>query len=401
VGSQISGQVRDLHADFNATVVQGQVIARIDPETYEARLAQAQADAETTRTLVPTQHALIDQRRADLENARAEHETATAQTLRADLALRDAEADLERKRQLAHSAVVSAGDWERAKNAYGSAQAQLVSSRAQERAQSAKIQGAAAALHLAQAQLETNLAQVKQKEVAIRQAQIDLERTYIRAPVTGTVVNRSVNRGQTVAASLQAPVLFTIAQDLTRMQVEAAVVEADVARFAVGQAVTFTVDAHPGRTFAGTVTQVRKAPQVVQNVVTYVVVMSAENRDEALLPGMTANLQVVVAERTNVLTVPNAALRFRPPDLPAETPPGAALRAGAAGADRIGVPGRVFVAAADGRPTAVPLRLGSTDGRATEVLAGDLAEGDAVITGAAPAEPGGSGALNAAWLRRP
>ena len=189
----------------------------------------------------------------------------------------------------------------------------MTASRAQELSQAAAIRAAEAALNMAEAQLTNTQAQVKQKKAALRQAQIDVDRTYIRAPVTGTVVNRAVSGGQTVAASLQTPILFTIAQDLTQMQVEASVVEADVSRFRNWAAGHLYRDAYPGRLFTGTVKQIRKAPQTIQNIVTYVVVISTENPDEVLLPGMTANLQVVVAKREGVLKVPNMALRFRPP----------------------------------------------------------------------------------------
>jgi HlyD family secretion protein len=205
---------------------------------------------------------------------------------------------------------------------------------------------------MAEAQLLNIMAQMKQKETLLRQAQIDLQRTYIRAPVTGTVVNRAVSGGQTVAASLQAPTLFTIAQDLTLMQVEASVVEADVSRFEIGQPVTFTVDAHPGRLFRGTVKQIRKAPQIVQNVVTYVVVINTPNPDELLLPGMTANLQVVVAKREGVLKVPNTALRFRPIGQLLDEARAGGAQAEAAGnhAEEPGTSGRVFVLGRVGIP---------------------------------------------------
>ena len=225
----------------------------------------------------------------------------------------------------------------------------------------------------------------------LRQAQIDLDHTYIRAPVTGTVVNRAVSGGQTVAASLQTPTLFTIAQDLTQMQVEASVVEADVSRFEIGQAVTYTVDAYPGRLFTGSVKQIRKAPQIEQNIVTYVVVITAKNPDEVLLPGMTANLQVVVAKREDVLKVPNTALRFHPAGQVAEKEHearGAGVETAATSADEPGVPGRVFVLGPKGQPMLIQLRLGITDGRMTEVVTGDLREGQPVITG--PAAPPGS-----------
>jgi HlyD family secretion protein len=386
VGSQISGQIKELYADFNSSVTEGQVIARIEPATYEARVAQAEAELEFAQALVSVQRTQIERARADLENAKAVHAAARATTVRTELALEDTKRQLDRKRMLFERTFVSQSERERVENAYQSAQAQLSSSRAQEMAQLAAIDSAEAALRITEAQLQANLAQVKQRQATLRQAQIDLEHTYIRAPVTGTVVNRNVNRGQTVAASLQAPTLFTIARDLTQMQVEASVVEADVSRFAIGQVVTFTVDAHPGRIFTGTVKQIRKAPQTVQNVVTYVAVIAAENRDELLLPGMTANLEVEVAKRRDVLNVPNTALRFRPSDLmidkASQDARGSAVAAkGDRHFDMPEVSGRVFVIGSDGKPAQVPLRLGVTDGRMTEVLAGNVIEGQAVIIG--------------------
>ncbi len=380
VGSQISGQVKELYADFNSPVTQGQVIARVEPEIYEAKLAQSQSELEMAETMVSVQLAQIERDRAAVENAKAAEESAKAQTTRAEVALDDAAQELERKRPLAQLNIVAAADWQRVQNAHRSAQAQVTASRALKLSQAAAIGAAEAGLKMAEAQLTNTLAQVKQKQAVLRQAQIDVDRTYIRAPVTGTVVNRAVSVGQTVAASLQTPTLFTIAQDLTQMQVEASVVEADVSRFEIGQPVTFTVDAHPGRLFTGTVKQIRKAPQIVQNIVTYVVVITAENPDEVLLPGMTANLQVVVAKRGGVLKVPNTALRFHPSGQVAEV---------ATSADEPpGVSGRVFVLNPKGHPTLIQLRLGLTDGRVTEVLSGNLNEGQPVITG--PAVPPGS-----------
>jgi HlyD family secretion protein len=388
VGTQISGQIKELYVDFNSTVTEGQLIARIEPETYEAKVAQAQAELEMAETLVALQHAQIQRADADRENAKAAHASAKAQTLRAEVALDDATRTQNRKRPLAEQNIVALGEWERIQNAYRSAEAQVSALHAEEQSRAAAIGAAEAAIKMAEAQLVNTLAQVKQKQAVLRQMQFDLTRTYIRAPVTGTVVNRAVSRGQTVAASLQAPVLFTIAQDLTRMQVEASVVEADVSRFEIGQHVTFTVDAHPGRLFTGAVKQIRKAPQIVQNVVTYVVVIAAENPDEVLLPGMTANLEVEVARREHVLKVPNTALRFRPQNLPIDEflpHSGARAAKGDSHIDMPGVVGGVFVTASDGKPVPVPLRLGITDGRMTEVLTGNLSEGQTVIVG--PAAP--------------
>ncbi len=386
VGSQLSGRVQELYADFNSSVIQGQVIARVEPEIYEARVAQVEAELEMAQTQVSIQRAQIERDQAELETARARYDSAMAQTTRAEVTLDGAAQEVELKRPLANRKIIAAGEWVRDTTAYKSADAQASAARADEMSQAAAVRAAQAARNMAEAQLANTLAQVKQKEAVLRQAQIDLDRTYIRAPVTGTVVNRAVSGGQTLAASLQTPILFTIAQDLTRMQVEASVVEADISRFAVGQPVTFTVDAYQDRTFTGTVKQIRKAPQIVQNVVTYIAVVAAENPEELLLPGMTANLRVVVARRQNVLTVPNAALRFRPRSETTVQAGTAVIavpeRVEGGGAEPAAL-GQAFVLEPAGTPALVPLRLGATDGRVTEVLAGNLSEGQEVITGLA------------------
>src|SRR5207248_3254741 len=195
---------------------------------------------------------------------------------------------------------------------YEQAVAQSDSARASERALAAQIDSNLAQLRVQEAGLKSARAQVDQKTAALAQAQANLDYTTIRAPVDGVVVSRAVDVGQTVAASLQAPTLFTIAQDLTKMQVETSVAEADIGRIKLEDRGTFTVDAFPGQTFAGVVTQIRKAAQIVQNVVTYTVVISVDNPGGRLLPGMTANVKLVYAEKPDVLKVPNAALRFRP-----------------------------------------------------------------------------------------
>src|SRR5204863_6365327 len=204
--------------------------------------------------------------------------------------------------------------------------AQLDASQATEQSLVAGIKSAEAQLQVMQAMLSSARAQVKLKEASLKQAQLDLEHTTIRAPVEGVVVSRAVDVGQTVAASLQAPVLFTIAQDLTKMQVETSVDEADIGRVKLNDQATFTVDAFPNETFVGRVTQIRKAAQVVQNVVTYTVVVAVNNPSGRLLPGMTANVKLVVAEKSSVLKLPNAALRFRPAGVDAgpSGPPGGA-----------------------------------------------------------------------------
>ncbi len=321
VGSQTSGQIKELHADFNSPVKKGQLIARIDPETFEAKVGQAKAELEAARAAVLNQQAQVERAHADVENARAARAGAKAQTAKARVAVLDAKRDLDRKSDLFNKELIAQSDKDTAQAAYDSALAQLDAVRAQEQALTSAIRAVEAQLKVAEAQLQSALAQVRQKEAALRQAQVDLEHTIIRSPVDGVVVSRNVDVGQTVAASLQAPTLFTIAQDLTQMQVDTNVDEADISQIRLGQRATFTVDSFPGQTFSGEAVQIRKAPQVIQNVVTYDVVIPAHNPDLKLLPGMTANVRIVVDQKASVLKVPNAALRFRPAGTEADGTP--------------------------------------------------------------------------------
>ena len=321
VGTQVSGQVAELNADFNTEVKEGQLIARIDPQSFEARLRQAEADLAIAKANVSMQTAAKVRAEADLASAQANLENRRATD-------DEAQRELTRKEALLARGVASNRDVTQAK-------AQADSASAQTRSSEAALRSAQAQIEVAQAQIENALAQVQQREASVEQALIDLERTFIRAPVNGVVINRQVSLGQTVAASLNAPVLFTIAQDLRQMQVEANIDEADIGQIEAGQQVEFTVDAHAGRTFRGRIEQVRQAPQVVQNVVTYTVIVTANNAQQLLLPGMTANVNVVLNRREDVLRVPNTALRFRPENAaPAERGAGGAQpgnRAGAGG----------------------------------------------------------------------
>lgn len=285
VGSQISGQIKELYVDFNSEVRRGQVIARIDPEAFELAVNQASADLEAARATVLTQLAGVGAQRANVQK-----ETVNAA---------DAKRDYERKETLAQKGFISTAERDKSLATFNAATEQLNTARAQ--------------LTVAEAQAKNAEALVKQREAQLAGARVNLDRTYIRAPVDGVVIKRSVDAGQTVAASLQAPELFVIARSLADMQVEAAIDEADVGRISVGQRVSFTVDSFAGRGFSGEVKQVRKAAQVVQNVVTYTVVIGTANPELLLLPGMTANVRIVTDQRENALKVPNAALRFRPP----------------------------------------------------------------------------------------
>ncbi|MBY0266188.1 MAG: efflux RND transporter periplasmic adaptor subunit [Burkholderiales bacterium] len=447
VGSQVSGQIKEIFVDYNSAVKKGDLIARIDPESFTLRVNQAMADLEAARATALTQRANVAALQAEVS--------------RAEVALAEAERNLKRNQMLVEKGFVSQAALETSQSATAIAREQVKTAQAQRA--------------VGEAQVKNGEALVRQRESQLAQARVDLERTSIRAPVDGIVISRAVDAGQTVAASLQAPTLFLIARNLTDMQVEASIDEAEIGRVAIGQEVTFTVDSFPGRSFSGKITQVRKAAQVVQNVVTYIAVISAPNPDMTLLPGMTTNVRIVTARREDVLRVPNAALRFRPPGVadPAKSEKseraeksdkgekseraekggdrGAALRErltrelkltaeqqqkleaiqretgqkiAAIGADnpadrkkemarlraesrariaeildqeqrkqyeaivaeqsgRTASRGRVWLLDADGKPKSVALRLGVTDGSFTEVLGSELKAGDEVLIGTA------------------
>jgi HlyD family secretion protein len=272
VGSQLSGQIQKVNADFNTEVKEGDVLAALDAKTFEAKVAQA---------------------RADLLAARAQLANQEAALTKSEAVLRQAERATERQQALAERGVATQAALETATRDAEVARADIT---------------------VAKSGIENAKAVIAQRQAALDQAQIDLDRTTIRSPINGTVISRTVDVGQTVAASLQAPELFRIAQDLRRIQIEAQVNEADVGSVAEGNSVTFTVDAYPERKFEGRVSQVRLAATELQNVVTYTVIIEAHNEDRRLFPGMTANAQIVTAEKDGVLRLPNDALRFKPRD---------------------------------------------------------------------------------------
>ncbi len=309
VGTQVSGQVRELWVDFNAEVRAGQLIARLDPETFEHRVRQAQADVEAARANVLTAQANQMAVQAALSKSRVDAE--------------EAQRDLERKRSLVARSFIAQIEADRAEA--------LVRTTAE------LLKSAQAQVRVVQAQVGSAQAVVRQREAALAQAQVDLGRTRITSPVDGIVIKRSVELGQTVAASLQTPELFVIARNLRDMQVEASIDESDVGRVRAGLQASFTVDAFPGRGFEGTVTQVRKAAQTVANVVTYVAVIGFANSDGRLLPGMTANVRIVTDRREAALKVPNAALRVR---IPGVEPVAGVAAPGAPGASTGGPAGR-------------------------------------------------------------
>uniref|UniRef100_A0A831UB47 Efflux RND transporter periplasmic adaptor subunit n=1 Tax=Geobacter metallireducens TaxID=28232 RepID=A0A831UB47_GEOME len=322
VGTQVSGTIQRLLVDFNSPVKRGEVIAQIDPALFMAEVEQTRGNFMAAQ--------------ANLAKARA--------------AAADAKRTMVRNRQLLKEGVVSQGDFDAAET------------RAEE---------AVAAVRAAEAT-------VVQTRGALARAETNLKNATIRSPVDGVVISRSVDVGQTVAASFQTPTLFTIAQDLTQMQIETSVDEADISRVRVGQPVTFTVDAYPDTPFTARVAQVRSAPVVTQNVVTYVVVITVANPELKLKPGMTANVAIVVGRKENVLKVPKAALRYRPRSDKDESESRAMGRpAGAKGKQAGGQ--QVFVLSAEKKPVPVKITTGLGNDSHVEVAGGGLKEGDPVI----------------------
>jgi HlyD family secretion protein len=476
VGSQLSGQVVEILADYNTPVKAGQVVARLYGEQIRSRRDGARADLEQARADLAMRRAQADKSRALLLRSESTTRDQEAQATRARAQLAEARRTLTRQLELNERAVSSQNAVDQARTQVEVQNAALASAEAQIAALQAEIVGLKADIGLAEAQIASAQAVILAREAKLKDIEIDLARTEIRSPVDGVVVKRDVELGQTVAASLSAPTLFTVAQDLREIDIYANVDEADVGRLKAGQSVTFTVNAYPNRTFEGQVRMVRLGAQTVQNVVTYTAVIGVANTDQALLPGMTANLQIVTDERRDALRVPNAALRFRPvagagstvlPTTPeasfsasstrgrslqdmrerllAEVQPSAEQIAaidrilaeareaaprrepGASGEERqgaarqaredlrakiaavltpeqqaklqavgpsarrmgrvpqdAGTPGRVYVLDGEGRPQPLAVRLGVTDGSSTEIVAGDLKDGTAVIVGGGP-----------------
>src|SRR5882724_11472052 len=468
VGTQVSGIIQKLLVDFNSPVKEGEVIAQIDPAPLATKGAQARANVASAMAAVQVAQATTVNAKAAVETAHANAENTRANVEKSKVALADARRILDRSKEMTRKSLIAQNELDTAQATYDGAVAQLKASEAQLEATAGQLKSASAQQRLAAAQEMAAAAQVDQSKAALQAAELDLEHTTIRAPVNGIVVSRSVDVGQTVAASLQAPTLFLIAQDLTQMQVDSNVSEADIGRISIGQTATFTVDAYPNAPFTGKVVQVRNAPMIVQNVVIYDAVVQVANLEMRLKPGMTANVSFLIAERPGALKVPNAALRFQPEGASQET--GTQDGQGTGSGDRTqaiqqrltqalslnseqqarlaeilrttrqqmmrlreqepseeggrgrarevqaqtraqirniltdkqrhrngdllknsdrqrdagsvqGRPGRVWMRNADGTPEPITLTVGISDDSSTEVLSGDLREGQEVITG--------------------
>ena len=312
VGSEISGQVSELLVDFNSEVKSGQVIARIDPERFEAEVLKSTAEVSVAKAVVATKRAAVDQALANLANAKAVLTALKADVEKSGVFRSDLKLDYDRKTKLLERGVVAVSQVDKSKAAWASSVAQEKASKAQVLAQQSAVAARDAQLSMARAEVKQARASVEQKKATLNITKVELKNTYIRSPVDGVVIGKDIDIGQTVAASFQAPTLFTIARDLRKMQVETSIDEADIGQITSGQIASFTVDSFPSRTFIGTVNQVRKKSQEIQNVITYTVVIDTNNNDLRLLPGMTANVEIKVSDRKDILKIPGAALRFTP-----------------------------------------------------------------------------------------
>jgi HlyD family secretion protein len=331
VGTQVSGMIKSLHADFNSRVKAGETVAVIDPQPFKARREQAVSNLEVARSNVARSRADLAQRKRELDRV---------QSLLAQQFVAQNDVDVALTNQQS-----------------------------------------------AEAQLRVSEAQVRQAEAALNAAEQELKYTVIRSPIDGVVVARNVEVGQTVAASFATPNLFLIALDLTKMQVNTNVSESDIGGMVEGQEAVFTVDAYPGESFTGTIRQVRLAPINVQNVVTYNVVVGVDNKDLRLKPGMTANVSIVVAQRDQTLKVPNAALRFTPPkgerdrhEIDGKATSVVGARSMGKGREELGQK-TVWKLMEDGNLAPVPLQIGISDGITTEMVSGALTEGELVVVG--------------------
>src|SRR6185295_1633217 len=345
VSSQLSGRVSEVLVNYNDEVKAGQPIARLDPEIFAARVSEAKAILKVAIATAEQQKSALRRTQAALESARTSRKISEAQLAAAQARQQEIERDVQRNTTLARTASISDRELtqSRAQRDAGAANLRALEEDVTLKAQAIEI--ADAEVSMAQANVQNAEAVVEQRQAALEQAELDLARTIIRAPIDGVIIKRDVNPGQTVADTLEAKTLFKIAQDLREMEVRGRIDEADVGRLRVGQKVRFTVDAYPDRAFTGRVLQIRKSPEVVQNVVTYTAIVSAPNPDLLLLPGMTAQLRIVVSDTGEVLKIPNQALRFRPAGERAE-----------AGSSTSG--SRVWVVKDNGTADPIDVRLG-------------------------------------------
>jgi HlyD family secretion protein len=374
VSSQLSGRIADVQVNFNDEVKAGQVIARIDPESYVAHVNEARAALSVAKATEQLNAGALKRARVAVQSAGTALKIAQAQLAVAQANQQEVEREFQRNLKLSPTKAVSDREFTQSRTALDASNASLREAQEQVNMKAEAIEIAAAELSMSEANLANAQAVVEQRQATLDQAEVDLERTQIRAPIDGVVIDRAINPGQTVAVSLDAKTLFKIAKDLREMEVHGKIDEADVGQLRLGQPVTFTVDAFPDKVFLGRVLQIRKAPEVAQGVVTYTAVISAANPDQLLFPGMTARLRIVVDEAKDVLKIPFQALRFR---TAATT-----MQSGTREPDAHS--GTVWVIGDKGSPLPVRVALGKSDDVGIELVSGGLSEGDRVIVGAAP-----------------
>jgi len=314
VGSQISGNILKLYADFNDEVKAGQLLAQLDSSTYEAQLQQALANLESARASELGIVAQAKNLQASMMTAKAEIQVSKANIRKSEVAVEDALRNFKRLNELFERKLVAASDRDSSQTQLDTQKASLDAVRAQYESSKARVMAIEAQVEALQADREGAKARIRQMEAQLSVARINLDRTSIYSPIDGVVISREVDEGQTVAASLQAPKIFIIAQDLKKMQIDVAVDEADIGQLANGQKVTFSVDAYKERIFSGIVYQVRLSPKENSNVVTYSVMVAVGNDDLLLKPGMTANADILVGDRQNVLRLPLRVQYFKAPD---------------------------------------------------------------------------------------
>jgi len=389
VSSQVSGNIKALYADWNSKVRKGQLVALIDPQIFQAQVDQATANSRAAHAATVAAEAQVEKAKADMSAANAAEKNAEAIVAKDQANEINAKAQWERDSQAnvisekeLGSKIVAQQDVDTAKANQDASHAQVIADQAQIEASRQNVKSAQASLQVAQSQLGAAQAQERQAQAALQQAQINLDHCQIYAPVEGTVIARRMDIGQTVASTLNPPTIFEIAQDLTKMQVDTNVDESDVGTVAKGQKATFIVDSYPGTVFSGVVADIRKAPIITQNVVTYDVVITVNNFDLKLFPGMTANVTILTAKLDDTLKVPNSVLRFRP---------SAAVLKRSGLAPSLAEREQLYVLMG-GKLQAVPVRFGLSDGKYTAIASDRVQPGTravvkAAVSGSASANP--------------
>jgi HlyD family secretion protein len=376
VSSQLSGRVAEVFVNFNDVVQAGQELARLDQETFLIAVKESKAALQVANASAHVQEAAVERAKLAIANARNDEALAQALVASAQAKQDEAEREFERKARLAQTGSVAERDLSQARAMRDTGAADLRAASEQAKMKAGAIAIAEADLRMEEANLENAQAVIEQKQAALDQAGLDLKHTVIRSPIEGVIINRDVNPGQTIAVAYEVKTLFKIANHLDSMEVHGKIDEADIGKLRPGQPVQFTVDAYPDRTFAGKVLQIRKASEVVQNVVTYTAVISATNPALLLLPGMTAELQILVSNTGDVLKIPNQALRFRPQAT--NTNPERQLEQHASSGGTLST---VWIVGRDGRPAPVTVHVGQSDDSGTQLLDGPLTQGQPLIVG--------------------